>query len=393
MWMVAALGSEHPIPHRRRWLVQGGLALAGTWIAGSRQAQAQASEPLKLATCLPLSGEWAAQGRAVALGAQAALAGAQVNGRPLALQVVDDAGRPEDALKRVQSLAADARVLGLLGLWGAEANEAVLPLLEPARLPLVGPMTGSERLRSQASRWCFPLRAGVSDEAARMLNQLDHQSLNDLALVHTDDAFGLDTLAALQLEINRVVMRPVSVSVLAQDSQNLDSVLATVAASKPHAVIVAAPTRPAATFIKRWVLQKGRASIGVLADTGRGLPALLGEAGHGVAVSQVLPSPWRPTGPMVRGYQAAMRAADPGQVDPRKLFGYDSLEGYINALTALKALQRSGRGSPSREALLAGLEGLELEGDGLNIKMGRSPRRGSRFGEITVLTADGLFRR
>lgn len=396
MWTAVASASEPAamptradIGRRRclAWLTAG----AGTWAAGPIRAQGH--EPIRLGASLPLSGELAREGQALLAGARAALAQTPVRGRAVTVTALDDGGRTADTLRNVQALAADPLVVGLLGTWGLDATEAVLPVLETARLPMIGPVTGAERVRAGGSRQIFPVRAGLTDEAARLVTQLDHQSLNDMAVVHTDDAFGRDALAAVQLEMNRLVMRPVCVAGLAPDGRNLDAVLATVGDSRPHAVIVAAPTRSAATFIRRWSAGGFKASLAVFSETGTGLHALLGPAGRGVAVSQVWPSPWRTSRTLVRDYQAAMRAAHPGTGDPHKLFGYASLEGYIDALLALKALQRIGGREPGRDSLQAALETGEFDLDGIVLNYGRLPRSGHRFSEMTVMTADGALMR
>ncbi len=386
---MAVLASD-PLPRRRAWLAE--LA-AGAAALAWQPRLARAAEPLRLGVSLPLTGEAGREGLALLAGSQAALAGANLRGRALELLALDDAGQPATALKNVQSLAADATLIGLLGTWGAAATLAVLPALEAARLPMLGPVSGAETVRASASRQLFPMRAGWADEAARMVNQLDHQGLNDMAVVHSDDSFGRDSQAAVLLEMNRAIMRPVSLQTLAADARNLEDVATKVAQSQPHAVIVLAPARLAAQFIRRWAGGGFRSSVAVLSETGAGLPGLLGDAGRGVLVSQVWPSPWRANRPLIQAYQAAMRAAHPS-TEASKLYSYSSLEGYLSASLMLKALQRLGQSAQplGREALQAALEGPAFELDGLSFKYGPPPRRGSRFCEMTVLGADGGFK-
>lgn len=383
---------------RRCWLAQAGratLATAGTLVGlGGLALPARAADALRIGLSLPLSGERAAVGKALLAGAQAALAGAQWRSRPIELVALDDAGHPAQALKNTQTLAADPQVLALLGSVGQAASLAMLPALEASRLPLIGPVTGSESLRAAASPWVFPVRAGLQEEAARIVNQLDHQSLNDMAVVWGTDAWSREAETAIQLEMNRAIMRPVVGQRLAADLGNLDTVVSAVSEGQPQAVIVVAPTRQAAAFIRSWSASGYRASVAVFSETGLGLAPLLGELARGVAVCQVLPSPWRAARPLVRDYQNALRNIIPGSPlpAPAQLYGYASLEGYVAAGLLLKALPHTGSASPSREALAHALQSGGFDIDGTPLRFGPPPRRGSRFCEMTVLGADGVAR-
>lgn len=395
MWTAAASVSEPaPLEHpgRRTWLGQVACGLAAAGLSGLPRLS-RAAEALRVGVSLPLSGESASVGQALLAGLQAGLAGAQVRGRVLELVALDDAGQDTQALKNAQTLVADPQTIALLGSLGAAANLALLPVLDSARLPLIGPVTGSERLRASASPWLFPLRAGLQDEAARVVNQFDHQSLDDLAVVSSPDHFGQEAEAALQLEMNRAVMRPVALQRLAAAPGELQAVVARVAAAQPQAVIVAAPPLLAGAFIRRWSAGGYRASVAVFSETGLGLHAHLGEQVRGVVVSQVLPSPWHTARPLVREYQAALRALAPGPVDRTERYSYGSLEGYVNAGVLVKALQLTGSTNPSREALAQALQNGRFDVDAMPLRFGAPPRRGGRFCEMTVLGADGVARR
>jgi ABC-type branched-subunit amino acid transport system substrate-binding protein len=72
---------------------------------------------------------------------------------------------------------------------------------------------------------------------------------------------------------------------------------------------------------------------------------------------------------------------------------YASIEGYIAGRTAIEALRRAGKGA-SREALvqaLAGLNDFDLGGFVLDFDVER--RVGSRFVELTMISANGNLTR
>jgi hypothetical protein len=161
---------------------------------------------------------------------------------------------------------------------------------------------------------------------------------------------------------------------------------------------VIARGRPAISFLKRWTDQNFRAIFLMVSESNAA--SLATEMGvesskkmRGLAVSQVWPSPWNSTNALVRNYQAAMVAATPETMDPRKLFSYASLEGCINMQVTLKALQWADR-SPSRETVVSALETMgAFDLGAVNLKYGHKERRGSRFTETTLVNTDGTYRR
>jgi ABC-type branched-subunit amino acid transport system substrate-binding protein len=63
----------------------------------------------------------------------------------------------------------------------------------------------------------------------------------------------------------------------------------------------------------------------------------LGQEGAGVVVTQVVPSPWDTSLPLVAHYKAALKAASPDQ-EP----GFVSLEGYMVGRLVVQALDKLG---------------------------------------------------
>lgn len=112
----------------------------------------------------------------------------------------------------------------------------------------------------------------------------------------------------------------------------------------------------------------------------------LGPLGSGVALTMVFPDPNRAKLPVVREYQAAMRAQ--GQNE----FSQGSFEGYINARVLAEGLERAGKdlNRARLRSALASVRGLDL--GGFVVDYGNSaPYVGSHFVELGVLGASGRF--
>jgi ABC-type branched-subunit amino acid transport system substrate-binding protein len=96
----------------------------------------------------------------------------------------------------------------------------------------------------------------------------------------------------------------------------------------------------------------------------------LGEAGEGVIISQVVPSPYDGSLPLVRDYQNDMQAI--GSTE----FTYMGLEGYLNGFVMLTALRAAGP-ELTEEKLVQALEGVDIDFKLLRIRFGSNIRQGS----------------
>ena len=72
---------------------------------------------------------------------------------------------------------------------------------------------------------------------------------------------------------------------------------------------------------------------------------------------------------------------------------YGSIEGYVAAKTLVEGLRRAGSNA-SQEGLIAGLESLrEFNVGGFFIDFSAQKHTGSKYVDMTILTADGRVRR
>ena len=340
----------------------------------------------------PLTGPLAGYGtqlrRGLALGLEQVNAGGGIAGREIELVVKDDAGRPEQAVANTKA-TLDAGVLAMTGYHGAGAIEAVLPVLEAAGVPLVGVASSAELLREPPRRNVFNLRAGAREEAAAMVLHLDTLGLTEIAVLAQDDALGRAGLEGIQIELIRLSMRPQAVVRLATEASPVatSNAVQQACAGRPQGLVLVLDARNALGAIRA----AKRAACGVrfyvTSEAGAQLLAGGAETGElaGVIVSQVVPHPASAALPLQAEFQRASTAAG---VTP----SYPALEGFIYARTLAEALRRCGR-ELTRRCLVAALESRPLDLGGYRLQFAPNDRRGSRFVEMTIVTADGRFRR
>lgn len=369
---------------RRPWCVL--FALCGLAFSAT-----EARATIAIGMSAPLTGPQAAYGTqlrsGLLLGLNEANKKGGIAGRQIVLMVKDDAGSPEQAIKNTRALM-DEGVIALTGYHGAQAIEAVLPLIESSTVPLVGVAGGAEWLREPARRNVFNLRAGIREEAAAMVLHLDTLSLREVAVLAQADAMGDAGLEGVQVELVRLAMRPhatVRVSPQASDVA-LEKAVDEACRTKPQGLLMilnGSNVRTALVSARR----RGCSAHYYMTSEAGGQLLLAGSPGlemAGVIVSQVVPHPSSPL-PVSLAFQRA-------SAEGAKTQTHGELEGYIYARVLIESLLRCSNDLTSR-CLVKTLESRPVDIGGYQVQFSPGNRRGSRFVEMTVITADGRLRR
>lgn len=350
-----------------------GVAMAGTTVGMSA----------------PLSGPHAAYGNGLLHGVRLGLAQAgPIDGQPIELKVMDDAGEPARALDNARRLI-DGGAVALTAFHGTRSIEALRPLLEKTGVPLVGAASSADSLREPPQRQIFNLRAGARDEIAAIVNHLDTIAANRIGAITQDDNLGASGLEGIKVELVRLAMRPVAAESLSA-SASADAVagaLRRVCAASPQAVLLALDA-PLALEALRAARKAGcaEARFVALSETGTAL-SLTDQAGeaNGLTVSQVLPHPAQIGHALVAAYQRALG----GQASAAS---YPSLEGYLYGRVLGQVLRACGK-RPTSACVIERLETSPPAIEGWRLRFTRDDRTGSRYVDLTLLGARGKVSR
>jgi ABC-type branched-subunit amino acid transport system substrate-binding protein len=345
-----------------------------------------------LGTSLALTGPPSRQGaellRGLQLGFAQLNAAGGIGGRLVELRAKDDAGVSERTLANTRQLLAEG-VIALTGYQGGAAIEPLLALVEQAGVPLIGVASSSELLREPVRPLVFNLRAGVREEAAAIVAQLDAMGITEIAAISQDDPLGRAGREGLRIELARLAMKPVVQAQVPARHDQAAMQRAVGAACKdrpqvvmllldaPHALAALRQARQLDCTQQFYVMNEAGAQL--LAD-----PALASEL-SGVIVPQVVPSPAAASPPVVAEFG---RLATREGIAP----GYAGLEGYLYARIVGEALQRCAR-EPSRRCLVGALESRPLDLGGYRVQYSGTDHRGSRRVEMTLVAPDGRLRR
>jgi len=309
-----------------------------------------------------------------------------VNGRKIRFVSLDDAGEPKNATANTQKLIADENAIALLGFSGEHTIKAILPLVDKAKIPFVGAASGDQSLREPFNRYYFNVRAGYFEETDRAVDQYVRRGITKIALLYQNDPYGRAGLAGVDKAMREHKLGIHIFGSVDRNSTNVSSPAQSISKSGAQAVIIATGARTAAAFIKEMKKTGSTAQYFVLSTAGaKTLASQLGDDGRGVGVSQVVPLATSEAEPLGREYVKNIGGVANAS--------FASLEGYIGARVLVEGLKKAGK-APTRESLTDALEKLgTVDLSGFKVKFAPGNHNGSSLVELTVIGAQGLYRR
>jgi ABC-type branched-subunit amino acid transport system substrate-binding protein len=314
-------------------------------------------------------------GRAAKLGCQACFARANaeggISGRKVVLIDYDDQNEPIEAVSNTERLIDRDNVFALLNFLGTPTSRAVLPMVSESNIVLLGPLSGAEVFRRPIQTSVFNTRASYDEEAEVLVSHLiTDLGIRKIALFRQDDSYGDAGHAAVLDALQRRNLQLVGEGGYVRNSVRAQDALYHIAKTKPEAVLLFGTYKPCADFIHGAKLLglKNTVFCNVSSVGTEPLANYLGEAGEGVIISQVVPSPYDASLPLVRDYQRDMQAI--GSTE----FTYTGLEAYLNGLVMITALRAAGP-ELTEEKLIQSLENLDMDFQVLRIRFGPNIRQ------------------
>ena len=314
--------------------------------------------------------------------------GGGVNGRILELKSRDDGYEPEKTVEATKASLGEDKVFALIGAVGTPTSKAGQPIATGAKVPFIGPFTGAEFLRNPYNRYVVNLRSSYFEETEAWIDHLTKDlGISRIAILYQDDAFGLTGLEGVQKAMAKRNISLVASGSFRRNTVAIKSALLDIMKAQPEAVVTVAPYKPVAQFVRVAHQVQLHALFVAISFVGSdSLAKELGSAGTGVIVSQVVPSPWDASLPVIAAYQRAI-----GETDPNAKPGFVSLEGYLVGRLAVEALKRI-KGEVTREALLNAINEAPFNIGGVTLAYGPAKNQGSNQVYFTILQADGTFK-
>jgi branched-chain amino acid transport system substrate-binding protein len=312
-----------------------------------------------------------------------------IGGRSIELVSLDDGYEPDRCAANTKKLI-ERGVFALFGYIGTPTSLAALPLATAAKTPFIAPFTGAEALRAPFNRYAFHVRASYFDETAAIVKQITSVGIQRVGVFYQNDSYGKAGLEGVVRALKPLKLEPAALGTVERNTVAVDEAVKTILAANPGAIVMISAYKSCAAFIRAARKAGFGGNFYNVSFVGtQALAKELGADARGVVVSQVMPFPFSANTTVAGDYLAAGKAAEGDKFSPN----YSSIEGYVAARVITEALRRPGA-TASAEALIGALESLrDLNLGGFFVDFGPQKHTGSRFVDLTILTAEGKVRR
>ncbi len=303
------------------------------------------------------------------------------------LVALDDKFDPKLAGENARALIEDQKVLALFLTRGTPHTEAIIPVLNQRGVALIGPSTGAMVLHAPVQKHVFNVRSTYQREAEKAVLHLSTIGMQRIAVVHADDSFGRDALEGANKGFTLAESAPLAIIKADRSKPDYGPIIKRIVTERAHAVLWLGSGSAVADGVHKLREAGSAAQVITLSNNASsGFVRSLGPYSRGVIVTQVFPSE--------RSGAIAMVAEAAGLAKERNLvLSPAMLEGFAAAKVLVEGLRRASP-RPTREKLQAALESLtHFDLGGLELGYSRTSHTGLNFVDLSIIGADGRFRR
>lgn len=315
-------------------------------------------------------------------------AGGGVSGRKLELVSLDDGYEPARCAPNTRRLIEQEKVFALIGYVGTPTMAAAYPIHTKAKVPLVGPFTGAEILRAPFNRYIFHVRASYYDETEKIVEQVVSIGGKNIAVFYQNDSYGQAGLKGVEIAMQKRGLEISALGTVERNTAEVTEAVKTIHAVKPDAVVMISAYTSIAEFVRQMQKAGSTSTFYNVSFVGsKALSDALGDDGVGVAISQVVPFPWRAAVPVVKEYQQLSKKA--GHTD----YNFGAMEGFLVAKVFVEGLRRAGR-NLTREGFIEAMERMrDVDLGGFYVGYSPNNHAGSKYVDLTIIGRGGKFLR
>jgi branched-chain amino acid transport system substrate-binding protein len=340
----------------------------------------------------PMTGLDATQGRAYAAGMQLLFdsvnKGGGVNGHTITLVRKDDGGRAEDTISNTRDAIAQDKAMVLAGYFGNQNIDGLVKsgVLEKEKIALVGYRAAEVRAETPG---LYNVRASLRDEINKLTEHLATIGITRLGLFYEEGPGAATLVTAAEQAAQKA-----NATIIARSSYPLGTARVTAAVdlfvkTPPQAILMVSSGAAAAAFIEEYRGAGGAAQLFSHsgADIEQLSKRLSEEQMQGVAIAQVTPSPYKISNRIAKEFSDTVAKAGKLEVP----VSYAMMEGYIAGSVIVEAARRMGP-RISREGFANALDTVDVDLGGYKVGFKPGMRSGSRFVELSIVTATGRIR-
>ncbi len=279
-----------------------------------------------------------------------------IHSRKITLIAMDDSYDPTQCLYNTQRLIMEKKVFSLFCYVGTPTTVRIVPLINEAKIPLVGMFTGANRLRQPVNRYLINIRASYYQETRAAVKLIvNEMKLDRVAVFYQYDEYGFDGLRGTEIALKRNGLVPVAKGSYIRGTLDVESGFEKIMLSGADAVVMIGTYDSCAKFINLARAKDYNPVFHAVSFVGsKELARRLGDQGEGVIVTQVVPPPntigQKEPLPGVKEYIELL-----SRYYPESKPSFVGLEGYLNARILSEGLERAGR-NITREKFIRAIE-------------------------------------
>jgi len=278
-----------------------------------------------------------------------------VHGRQIRLITYDDHYDPANSVANTQKLINEDKVFALTSYVGTPTAAKIVPMVEEARIPLVGLLTGATFLREPFKRYIVNIRASYHAEGGEVVRHfVEDLGFTRIAVFYQYDQFGFDGLTGTEIALERYGLKPAAKGSYVRNTEDVEDAVVAISGSDAQAVIMVGTYGPCAKFVKLVKQRKYGLLFHAMSFVGsEELAKILGPEAEGVIITQVMPPPWETALlPAAELYSRLLASYYPAGKP-----SFAGFEGFINTMVLIEGLNRAGR-ALTREGLIEAIESI-----------------------------------
>ncbi len=278
-----------------------------------------------------------------------------IYGRAIRVISYDDQYDPPKAFENTQKLINEDKVFALFNYVGTPTAVQVIPIVEEAKVPLIGLFTGANVLREPVKKYIFNIRASYYQEIEHAMKYfVDKLGLKKVAVFYQADDYGMDGLQGTKMALEKRGLEPVALGSYTRGAMNVEAAVQAITQSDAEIVVMVGTYSPTAKFVRLVKSQKPNMIFHSVSFVGpeEFVKELEGHTDN-VLVTQVVP-PLHYTELLdsVEKYVENLTKYYPGESP-----SFEGLEGFVNSKVLVEGLRRCG-GNLTREGLIEALESI-----------------------------------